>query len=73
MVASECDRCTITDENGKECGATFKRCVRNGTSALIKHLKTVHSENPEVQMALKDTSARVRNLIEYQTELIGYD
>ena len=44
MVATACDRCTITDENGKVCGATFKRCVRNGTSALIKHLKTVQSE-----------------------------
>ena len=59
-VASLCDRCIVTDDNGTECGATFKRCVRNGTSSLINHLKKVHDGNPQVQDALRNCSVKVR-------------
>ena len=59
-VVSSCDRCIITYDNGTECGATFKRCVRNGTSSLINHLKKVHDGNPQVQDALRNCSVKVR-------------
>ena len=38
LVESECERCIVTDENGKECAASFKRSVKNGKSPLIDHL-----------------------------------
>ena len=58
-VAREFDRCIVTDDNGKECGATFKHCIKNGTSALNKHLRKVHSDNFQVKAALKDISEKV--------------
>ena len=57
-VESEFDKCIVTC-NGKECGATFKRNKRNGTSPLLNHLKKIHGDNLEVNAAIRENCQKV--------------
>ena len=68
-VESERERCIVTDNNGKECGVFFKRNVKNGTSTLINHLKKAHGDNLDVQVAVKESSGKVRNHFKWNFKL----
>ena len=59
FVESDCDRCIVKDDNGKECGISLKRCTKNGTTGLINHLKRAHGDNEEVIAAAKIKSGKV--------------
>ena len=57
-VESEFDKCIVTS-NGKECGVSFKRNKRNGTSPLLNHLKKMHGDNLEVNAATKENCEKI--------------